>query len=96
MGGQRQSCVVSLVTLLATLSSAVNLDCKHLQSDRKVWDIHSLGGAHSLYHVTETDEGVVHNTTYTVNVCQPLKSTGCKGGTYGMPSSSCYAVQRKD
>ena len=67
------------------MSAAVTLDCDHLQADGQTWDLHTLGGPHSVYNAVSNNL-TIHNTTYTLDVCKPLKDSQCHTGTYGKSS----------
>ncbi|EEQ84135.1 hypothetical protein RJZ56_000543 [Blastomyces dermatitidis] len=69
-----------LLLLFPTLSYGVTLDCDRIVVDSKLWNLRSLAGPHSVYNVVEHPPTTI-NTTYTVNLCQPLKETECPSGT---------------
>ncbi|KAL1953022.1 hypothetical protein VTO42DRAFT_3750 [Malbranchea cinnamomea] len=81
MGRLREAYVLPTLVLLSALSSAVTLDCSHLQDDGQSWDLSALDGPHSVYHAVSNNL-TIHNTTYTLDICKPLKDTECKTGTY--------------
>ena len=79
-----------LVSLLAAHASAATLTCSDIRVDDQTFDLEKLGGPHSV--VTTLREPPSHsNTTYTVDVCSPLKPKGdvpaeerCPDGTRGV------------
>lgn len=81
-----------LVSLLAAQASAVMLSCEHVRVDKQSFNLEKLGGPHSV--VTTLREPPSHsNTTYTVDICKPLKRKGadevpkeeqCPTGTRGV------------
>lgn len=81
-----------LVSLLAAQASAVMLSCEHVRVDKQSFNLEKLGGPHSV--VTTLREPPSHsNTTYTVDICKPLKRKGadevpkeeqCPNGTRGV------------
>lgn len=78
-----------LVSLLAAHASAVMLSCEHVRVDEQSFNLEKLGGPHSV--VTTLREPPSHsNTSYTVDICKPLKRKGdvpaeeqCPSGTRG-------------
>jgi autophagy-related protein 27 len=54
------------------LAAGSGFDCKHIVVDGFKFDLSRLGGVHELYHV-ETNDDVVVNTTYVMNICNILK-----------------------
>ncbi|KAK2733625.1 hypothetical protein FQN55_003307 [Onygenales sp. PD_40] len=62
------------------VSSAISFDCKEARVDKKSWDLSPLGGPHAVYNVVEHPPTVL-NTTYTLDICKPLKDTPCTAGT---------------
>lgn len=67
------------------------LDCKKIVIEGQKFDLSKLGGPHSVVTSKWEDLAQTHfNTTYTVDVCQPLKKSGkskkgeeCPNGTRG-------------
>ncbi|SPO03976.1 related to autophagy protein Atg27 [Cephalotrichum gorgonifer] len=80
---------MQLLSLLAMVApaSAVMLNCEHIRVDKQSFNLQKLGGPHSV--VTTLLEPPSHsNTSYTVDICQPLKRKGdvpkeeqCPNGT---------------
>jgi hypothetical protein len=66
-----QPLVFSLL-LLPSLSSAVIFDCTHVRVDGHSYDFSKLGGPRSVMMTKETPP-TVKNTTYTIDLCRPLK-----------------------
>merc|ERR1712000_678909 len=66
-----------LPLLLAPLPSSAMLRCENVRIDGHSFDLSELGGPHSV--VTSRWESLAEthfNTTYTVDICQPLKKSG--------------------
>ncbi|KAI9646640.1 type II membrane protein [Ciborinia camelliae] len=86
--------------LFPLLSSALgNLDCKNIVVDGKHFDLGELGGPRSALHSIEDNIGEEArgwtNTTYTIDICQPIVKKGfyeCPGGTRG--NVSPYFISR--
>lgn len=83
--------------LLPALVSAVTLDCKHLRIDGQSFDFSELGGPHSVHLIEDTPPSIT-NTTFTLDICNPLQRTKgvpkeneCPSGTRGTSNmaSSC-------
>jgi len=75
--------------LLANLSSAISVDCDHIRVDRKSFDFSKLSGPHSILVHDEDRPPSIYNTTWTLDICQPLKKIKglpnedqCPVGTY--------------
>jgi autophagy-related protein 27 len=80
-----------LVSLL--LPAAAMLDCHNIQANGIKFDFSKLAGPHSVITTQETPP-TFRNTTYTIDLCNPLKRSGdvkkgdeCPNGTWG--ESSC-------
>lgn len=77
--------------LLAASPASAMLDCKKIVIEGQKFDLSKLGGPHSVVTSRFEDLAQTHfNTTYTVDVCQPLKKSGksekseeCPNGTRG-------------
>ncbi|KAI0192203.1 autophagy-related protein 27 [Xylaria flabelliformis] len=77
--------VISL--LLAPLPAAAMFNCEKVVSDGQQFNLKALGGPHSVV-TSQIDGDRMHNTTYTVDICAPLKkksggskSDQCPNGT---------------
>jgi autophagy-related protein 27 len=75
--------------LLSSLSFALTFDCSHIRAHGKKFNFEKIGGPHSV-SVIENFPPSVHNTTWTVDLCGPLKKVPgvkpddqCTTGTYG-------------
>jgi len=64
----------SLFLLLPSFVAAISLDCGDIRIDRKSFDLSALDGPHSLYKVNEHPNNI-KNTTFTLDLCRPLKKT---------------------
>lgn len=79
----------SALLLLPALVSAVTLDCKHLRVDGQSFDLSELGGPRSVSLIEDTPPSLT-NTTFTIDICNPLQRTKgvakedeCPSGTRG-------------
>ena len=83
---------------LAHLSQAVSLDCSHIRVDKKSFDLSKLAGPHSVLLQDNDKPPAVYNTTWTVDICAPLKKqkkvpsedqcpTGTRGKVLRIPST---------
>lgn len=86
---RREAAILPLLTLLPSLSSAVNFDCEHVVVEGKKFNFGALGGPHSVTNIVDHPPGIL-NTTYTVDICKPLRRTKgipreyeCPSGTQG-------------
>lgn len=83
---------VLLPIMLASLPSLALLHCENILIDGYKFNLEKLKGPHSV--VTSKYDSMTHtyhNTTYTLDVCGPLKKSGkskskeeCPNGTRGM------------
>jgi len=73
-----QAAIFILPSLLPSLAAGSGFDCKHIVVDGIKFDLSRLGGVHELYHV-ETNDDVVVNTTYVMNICNILKGDAHRG-----------------
>jgi len=64
---------LSLLLVLPTVS-AITLDCKHIRADGQSFDLSALGGPKTVHYQTYRAPNI-HNTTFTVDVCNALKRT---------------------
>lgn len=64
----------TLLLLLPATISAVTLDCKHIRTGGQSFDLSELGGPKSVHYQTYRAPNI-HNTTFTIDVCSPLKRT---------------------
>ncbi|ODH46701.1 hypothetical protein GX48_07206 [Paracoccidioides brasiliensis] len=65
---------------IPVLSSAITLDCDRIVVNRMSWDLSPLAGPHSVFNTVEHPPTTI-NTTYTIDLCKPLKDTECPSGT---------------
>ncbi|KOS22400.1 Autophagy-related protein 27 [Escovopsis weberi] len=82
--------------LLGPLQAAALLDCKKVRVDGHNFDISALGGPHSVVTSRfEPSTNAHQNTTYTVDVCQPLKKSGKGKGKEDCPNGTrVCAIER--
>lgn len=87
-----RSSALLLSFLLAPLNAAAMLSCNKIRVDEHNFDLSPLGGPHSVVTSRfEASTNAHYNTTWTVDICQPLKKSGkaktkdeCPNGTRGM------------
>lgn len=69
------SLVLATLSMLIATPTAFTYDCKKLRADGHTFDLSSLRGPHSItttkYHPPD-----FYNTTYTLDICAPLKHAG--------------------
>ncbi|GAB7353983.1 hypothetical protein MBLNU459_g4578t1 [Dothideomycetes sp. NU459] len=63
-----------LLLLLPAVVTAVTFDCSHVRVDGQSFDFSELGGPHSVWRTEDTPPSVL-NTTFTIDVCSPLRKT---------------------
>jgi len=80
----------ALLVLSATAATAVSLDCKNVVVKGQHFDLSELAGPRAV-HLLEENPPSLSNTTFTVDICNPLKRTKnvpkdneCQTGTYGI------------
>ena len=61
-----------LLLLLPSLATAISLDCSDIRVDRTPFNLEPLDGPHNIYKVKEHPNSIT-NTTFTINICRPLK-----------------------
>lgn len=74
-----QPSALLLSLLLAPVPSLAMLRCENMLIDKHSFDLSKLGGPHSV--VTSQYDALSenhYNTTYTVDICQPLKKASDK------------------
>lgn len=64
--------VATLLASLQSVSAGVGFDCKHVVDDRVKWDLSALAGPKTVHWVREEPPSI-HNTTFTIDLCAPLK-----------------------
>ncbi|KAI1374766.1 autophagy-related protein 27 [Hypoxylon crocopeplum] len=64
-----------LSLFLAPLPTAAMFRCNDIVADKQRFDLSALGGPHSVVMTHMVGEKS-HNTTYTVDICRPLKKQG--------------------
>ncbi|KAL9100830.1 MAG: hypothetical protein Q9163_003841 [Psora crenata] len=83
-----------ILLLIPSFTIAYTLDCSDIRLDRKYFNLEPLDDPHSLYRVSEED-GTLTNTTFTINVCRPLKKTKGVPKEEDCPNNSrVCAIQR--
>lgn len=66
--------VSSFLTLPSLILAAASFDCSDIVKDKIRFNLKPLGGPH-VVHWIEDEELIIHNHTYTIDICQPLKRT---------------------
>ncbi|KAI1120640.1 autophagy-related protein 27 [Nemania abortiva] len=80
--------------LLAPLPTAAMFDCNRVVSDGQQFDLKGLGGPHSVV-TSEINSGIMHNTTYTVDICANLKKKGNAKVSEQCPTGSRVCAIRR-
>lgn len=83
--------VTSLLLLAAAPVKASSFNCEKLRVDGHTFNLGPLGGPHSVVTSRWEPSTEAHfNTTYTLDICKPLKKSGkakkteeCPNGTHG-------------
>jgi hypothetical protein len=85
----RSLAAVCLLSSASVRVSAVSLDCKNVLVKGQHFDLSELAGPRAVHLIEETPPSL-SNTTFTVDICNPLKRTKgvskdneCQTGTYG-------------
>jgi hypothetical protein len=91
---------LSLGPTAAHAADAADFDCAKISADGHTFDLKALGGPHTVV-TTKHHAPSVTNTTWTVDICAPLRRKGdvkdaeaCPEGTRGSSSQSCLPVCR--
>jgi hypothetical protein len=89
--------VAALPLLFASFVSALTPGCDHIRIGGKKFDLHKLGGPHSVLTHDESHPPAMHNTTWTVDICQPLRkekklpnADQCPSGTHVCGITTTY------
>jgi autophagy-related protein 27 len=89
---------VATSLLLPSLSIALTFDCSNIQVKGKKFNFEKIGGPHTV-SVVEHFPPSIHNTTWTVDLCDTLKKDKnipagdqCLGGSQGRHSGGCTGV----
>ena len=91
------SSAVALPLLFASLTSALTTNCGHIRIGGKKFNLLKLDGPHSVFTHDEAHPPAMHNTTWTVDICKPLKkdknlpsANQCPAGTYVCGITTTY------
>jgi len=80
--------------LFPLLTAGINLACDYIKQDDAVWEFKSLGGPKSVMH--SVDNGLSWtNTTYTIDICQPLKRSGNRKKPVDEDDECPFGTRRK-
>ena len=78
-----------VILLIPSLAIAISLDCSDARDDGVSFNFLALKGPHSLYSIKQHPNKII-NTTFTINICQPLrkqkdvsKEQDCPNGSRG-------------
>jgi len=89
--------ILTVPFLFTALSSALTFQCDHIRVDKKKFDLSKLGGPHELLVHDEDRPPAIYNTTYTVDICQPLRKDKklpsgdqCPSGTHVCAVETAY------
>ncbi|KAL8943220.1 MAG: hypothetical protein Q9216_001208 [Gyalolechia sp. 2 TL-2023] len=64
----------SLLLLLPSLAYSITLDCKDIRDNKQSFDVSALGNPISVMHSQDHSPSPTRtNTTFTVDICKPLK-----------------------
>jgi autophagy-related protein 27 len=64
--------ISSALLLVPAIASALSLDCGHIRADDVQWNFKKLGGPKTV-HRTRWEPPSIENTTFTIDICNPLK-----------------------
>lgn len=67
------SLLLSVLLPLLQLAAAVSIDCDHIRVDGKKFDLSKLAGRHSVTVHDTSRPPAEYNTTWTLDLCAPLK-----------------------
>ena len=67
------SLFIPLLLGLPSICTAVTFDCDHVRVDGRSYNFNSIRGPHSVLVVDDGHPPAVTNTTWTVDMCAPLK-----------------------
>lgn len=67
--------LLSTLLSLSTVVSSVTLDCSKIVAESVKWDISKLAGPRQVHELVRqgSQKNVIRNTTYTIDLCKPLK-----------------------
>ncbi|KAI0188092.1 autophagy-related protein 27 [Astrocystis sublimbata] len=77
--------VISLLVAPLPVTAIGSFDCNKVVSDGQAFNLKALGGPHSVV-TSQINDGIMRNTTYTLDICDTLKKKGkdepsCRTGT---------------
>ncbi|TQS31996.1 hypothetical protein Golomagni_07706, partial [Golovinomyces magnicellulatus] len=85
-----------LTLLLAPSQGLATLECGKIRADSYTFDLSKLGGPHSVVTSKLNYAADTHvNTTYTVDICKPLKKSGKKSPTEECPNGTRVCAIRR-
>ncbi|PHH90019.1 hypothetical protein CDD83_4703 [Cordyceps sp. RAO-2017] len=86
---QLSSVAVAVAVALAPLRTSAMLRCENVRVDGHSYDLSQLSGPRSVVtSLYESIPDVYHNTTYTVDICKPLKKSGKAKKTEECPNGT--------
>ncbi|KIY02461.1 uncharacterized protein Z520_02600 [Fonsecaea multimorphosa CBS 102226] len=65
--------LLPLLLSLSHLAASVSIDCQHIRVDGKKFDLSKLAGRHSVSVHDTSRPPAEYNTTWTIDLCAPLK-----------------------
>ena len=87
-----------VLLLLSNFANAITLDCQKIVADGQKFNLQSLDDPYTLYKI-EKHPPTISNTTFTLNICRPLKKDkdaakdeDCPNGSRGEQVSSQSTV----
>lgn len=97
--------LLATTSLLLSIRAVISLDCSHIRHNHKKYNFEELHGPHSVSVVDHVPPSI-HNSTYTIDLCNPLKKKEgipredqCPTGTHGtkpLERFECKEAQRSD
>ncbi|KAI1337332.1 autophagy-related protein 27 [Xylariaceae sp. FL0016] len=82
-----------LALLLTPLPASAMFRCDHIVVDKLSYNLKELGGPHSVV-MSQVVDDIAHNTTYTVDICRPLKKGDAKKSDQCPNNTRACAIKR--
>ena len=80
----------TLLLLSPIFALAITLDCTHMRDSNHGWDLSPLSGPKSVQYSQTLSDPTMTNTTFTIDICKPLKkkkgvpsAEDCENGSRG-------------
>lgn len=94
--------LLSVLLPLAHLAATVSIDCEHIRIDGKKFDLSKLAGRRSVNVHDTSRPPAEYNTTWTLDLCAPLKKIGgirdqdqCPHGTRGEETPAVFMEKKR-